>query len=407
MRLPTLFLSHGGGPWPFMRDRVDDFAGTFTYLQQLPRRCRSRRPPSCRSAGTGKNVCSRWRRRTHPPMVYDYYGFPEHTYRVKYPAPGSKPLAARVKQLLGGAGIDLDEDAERGFDHGTFVPLAVMYPQAQIPVVSLSLRSNLVRSRAPRDGTRTRAFARRRRAHRRQRTELSQSARAAFGERGPGVGSVRSVAHRSRRRSRSASRARRLSRWDQARSARLAHPREEHLIPLMVVAGAAGDESRQARFPRSGVGRVDGVVSLRLTYRSDISSMQCEPAHTALPTELTRRAFHNFSARENPAPIKRLLQLAQLAHSCPALHKKPQECGEMIEEGMDGGCRAGRRLDRCRASGVDPDDVQQRHDDGSRKCCRLRLQRHYANGGGKPAGVRWRGLGAAKLGAWDGCCSCG
>src|SRR4029453_16417047 len=78
-----------------------------------------------------------------PPMVYDYYGFPPHTYQVKYPAPGSKTLAARVLSLLNEASIPIEEDAERGFDHGTFVPLAVMYPQAQIPVVSLSLRGNL------------------------------------------------------------------------------------------------------------------------------------------------------------------------------------------------------------------------------------------------------------------------
>ena len=239
MRQPTLFLSHGGGPWPFMRDRVDDFAGTFSYFQQLP----ATLPEAPKAI---LSVSGHWEERDftvatsdHPPMVYDYYGFPPETYKVKYPAAGSKPLAARVKQLLGGAGMTINEDGERGFDHGTFVPLAVIYPQAQIPVVSLSLRSNL------------------------SATEHIAMGRALAPLRDEGVLIVGSgLTYHNLRALRStsagpvsdqfeawltdavtdpdpASRAQKLSRWDQAPAARLAHPREEHLIPLMVVAGAA------------------------------------------------------------------------------------------------------------------------------------------------------------------------
>jgi aromatic ring-opening dioxygenase catalytic subunit (LigB family) len=74
-------------------------------------------------------------------MMYDYGGFPEHTYHIQYPAPGSPALAARVKKLLSNIGLPVGEDPQRGFDHGTFVPLALMYPAADVPVVMLSLKS--------------------------------------------------------------------------------------------------------------------------------------------------------------------------------------------------------------------------------------------------------------------------
>jgi aromatic ring-opening dioxygenase catalytic subunit (LigB family) len=78
-----------------------------------------------------------------PGMVYDYGGFPPHTYEVVYPAPGAPALAQRVQGLLEAAGLPVAQDAQRGYDHGTFVPLAVMYPEANVPVLQMSLRSGL------------------------------------------------------------------------------------------------------------------------------------------------------------------------------------------------------------------------------------------------------------------------
>src|SRR3569623_2237346 len=78
-----------------------------------------------------------------PPMIFDYYGFPEETYRLRFDAPGSPALAKRVRELLGEAGFPTSEDAERGYDHGVFVPLKLAVPDADIPVVQLSLRSDL------------------------------------------------------------------------------------------------------------------------------------------------------------------------------------------------------------------------------------------------------------------------
>jgi aromatic ring-opening dioxygenase catalytic subunit (LigB family) len=78
-----------------------------------------------------------------PELIYDYYGFPEHTYQLTYPACGAPVLADRISQLLTDAGIANEKNTIRGFDHGTFIPLKLMYPEADIPVVQLSLRNNL------------------------------------------------------------------------------------------------------------------------------------------------------------------------------------------------------------------------------------------------------------------------
>ena len=78
-----------------------------------------------------------------PELIYDYGGFPAHTYELTYPAPGSPELAQRAGELLIGAGIPYRIDTHRGFDHGVFIPLKLMYPAADVPIVQLSLRADL------------------------------------------------------------------------------------------------------------------------------------------------------------------------------------------------------------------------------------------------------------------------
>lgn len=249
MKLPTYFISHGGGPWPFMEDRKADFAGTFAWLQQLPSTLPE--PPAAILSISGH-----WEEpqftvaiSERPPMVYDYYGFPEHTYRIKYPAPGSPAVAKRVSELLARASFGILEDAERGFDHGTFVPLAVMYPKADVPVVSLSLRANLDAGEHIRMGAALEPL----------RDEgvliigsglsyhnlrqLQQSATA-----GPVSRQFESWLTDAVSEASAEKRAQRLTRWAEAPAARMAHPREEHLIPLMVAAGAAGESRGRLAF---------------------------------------------------------------------------------------------------------------------------------------------------------------
>ena len=225
-----------------MQDRIEDFAGTFEYLQKLPDTLPAQPLAVLSVSGHWEESQFTVSTSEHPPMVYDYYGFPEHTYRIKYPAPGSRAVAARVAQLLKDAGVTIKEDAGRGFDHGTFVPLAVMYPQAQVPVVSLSLRGDLSASEHLRMGA---ALAPLRDEgvlilgsglsyHNLRALRVSATA-------GPVSDQFEAWLTQAVSDPDPASRAQQLSRWDSAPAARLAHPREEHLIPLMVAAGAAGN----------------------------------------------------------------------------------------------------------------------------------------------------------------------
>ena len=142
-RLPTYFVSHGGGPWPYMPEMQAAMRPLAQSLTDIPRQLGE--TPKAVLMVTAHWEASAFTLGTHPNpgMVYDYGGFPPHTYQVVYPAPGAPALAVRVQGLLVAAGLSVALDAQRGYDHGTFVPLAVMYPDAQVPVLQMSLRTGL------------------------------------------------------------------------------------------------------------------------------------------------------------------------------------------------------------------------------------------------------------------------
>lgn len=178
----------------------------------------------------------------HPPMVYDYYGFPEHTYHLKYPAPGQPELAAEVKALVTRAGLDCREDPDQGFDHGTFVPLGLMYPNAEMPIVLLSLKSSYDPAEHIRVGQAISSlrddrvlivgsgltYHNMRGFNRPESKPVSYDFEAYLNEAISNPDATRRNAM--------------LVDWENAPSARLAHPREDHLLPLMVAAGAAGSD---------------------------------------------------------------------------------------------------------------------------------------------------------------------
>lgn len=176
-----------------------------------------------------------------PELLFDYYGFPPHTYSLRWDASGAPELADRAAQLLRGAGFPVAGESERGWDHGIFVPMKVALPRADIPVAQLSLRADLDPA-----------------AH-------IAAGRALEPLRDEGVlivGSGMSF-HNLRVRGEQATapsilwdnaleaavtdpdparRAARVSDWGELPEARFAHPREEHLLPLMVALGAGGDD---------------------------------------------------------------------------------------------------------------------------------------------------------------------
>lgn len=174
-----------------------------------------------------------------PPLLFDYYGFPKAAYELTWPAPGSPSLATRVRELLTAKGIQSAEDAARGFDHGTFVPLKLTYPEPTIPVVQLSMKRGL-------DAAEHLALGAALAPLRDEGIFILGSGMSYHNMRGFGAGRALGASEafdawlQETVKSPMAERNRRLAAWTQAPSARDVHPREEHLLPLMVIAGAAG-----------------------------------------------------------------------------------------------------------------------------------------------------------------------
>ena len=247
-RLPTYFISHGGGPWPWLKNEMGDtYAQLAAALADMPRQI-GRRPKAVLM------VSAHWEApaftlQTHPqpPMLYDYGGFPPESYEIKWDAPGDPLLASRVRALLSEADIQSAENSQRGFDHGTFVPLKLADPSASIPTVQLSLKRGLdpqfhlqlgqALSPLRDEGVliigsgssfhNMRAFA-------------AANALAASQEFDNWLVEILSLPHQEREEQ--------LVKWSQAPQARFCHPREEHLLPLHVIAGTALP-SEKASFP--------------------------------------------------------------------------------------------------------------------------------------------------------------
>lgn len=243
-RFPTLFLSHGGGPWPFM-DGAFGPPGTWDGLEAHMRGLDSklgRRPKMVlvisahwEEAKPTVNVSE------HPPLLFDYYGFPEHTYHLRYPASGSPSLAARVRELLSASGIDSGEDAERGFDHGVFIPFMLIYPDADVPIVQLSLQHDL-------DPNFHLALGRALVPLRDEGILIVGSGLSYHNLRKINAHDAQTLANAERfdtwlrevvEQPDQYERERRLIAWEQAPGAHDSHPRSEHLVPLFVAAGAA------------------------------------------------------------------------------------------------------------------------------------------------------------------------
>lgn len=259
--MPTVFVPHGGGPCFFMDwnppdawDRMGNWLrGVGNLIGTQPRAM--------------VVVSAHWQAAAYtvntqaaPDLLYDYYGFPEHTYQLRYPAPGAPTLAADVRERLTRAELPTAEDGERGLDHGVFIPFKLIYPQADIPIVQLSLRTGLDPAehiavghalaplrddgvlivgtgmtyhnmqRFQRDGSRF--------------NDDSQTFDAWLGA---------TIAAEP------AERERRLINWAQAPCARAAHPEEEHLLPLHVVAGAAADDRGEKVFEDRVLGSVQSA----------------------------------------------------------------------------------------------------------------------------------------------------
>lgn len=253
-KFPTLYIPHGGGPCFFMdvppgrpSDMWDRMAA---YLRGIDAAIGRRPQAVLLISGHWEQPSVTVNNAAHPPLLFDYYGFPEHTYRLQYPAPGAPELAQRVCDMLGAAGIPTASDDSRGLDHGVFIPFMLVYPQADVPIVQLSLHASLHAAAHIALG---RALA----PLREEGVLIVGSGMSYHNLREMFVDDAQfnapavefdawltqAVTDPDPR-----TRDRKLSTWFDAPGARRSHPRPEHLIPLMVAAGAAHDDIGRRTF---------------------------------------------------------------------------------------------------------------------------------------------------------------
>lgn len=238
--MPVIFVPHGGGPLPLLDDpqhfQLTGFLSTIADSIPMPASI------LVISAHWEENVAT-VSSGSKPDMIYDYYGFPPESYRFNYPAPGNPDLAQQVLTLLDEKSIRATQDDKRGYDHGTFVPLMLTYPNAEIPVVQLSLLKSLDPAAHINLG---KAIA-----------ALRQQGVLIIGSGMPFHNMKAFFSGDSRVKERSEifaswlhetltahpldvkEKEKRLIDWANAPEAKFSHPREEHLLPLHVCFGAA------------------------------------------------------------------------------------------------------------------------------------------------------------------------
>lgn len=235
-----VYFSHGGGPLPILGDA--SHKAMVDFMVQLPSQLRKPDAIVVISAHWEESAATLLGAQA-PTMFYDYYGFPDEAYEITYPAPGSPELANRITGLLKKNNIASRIDPERGFDHGLFIPLKLMYPQADIPALQLSLVRGLNPGAHIALGKALRALMKENilvigsgfsfhnlRAFSWQGNGGTDPANDAFQD-----WLIESCAGSMLQ----SEREERLIEWEKAPSARYCHPREEHLLPLHVCLGMA------------------------------------------------------------------------------------------------------------------------------------------------------------------------
>lgn len=243
----VLFISHGGGPLPLLGDGPH---------QELVENLRALASDIVKPAAIVV-ISAHWEERhpvitsgENPSLIYDYYGFPKESYEIQYPAPGKPALAGKIFELLKKNGIDATLDEQRGFDHGVFVPLKIMYPGADIPCVQISLVSNL----SPIDHIQIGKAL----------SELVEdnvlilgsgfsfhNMTAFFSPPTKETGAMNESFEQwlidtcANQELEESERELRLRNWESAPAARFCHPREEHLLPLHVCCGLTQSPAKQ------------------------------------------------------------------------------------------------------------------------------------------------------------------
>lgn len=242
-RQPVIFLPHGGGPCFFMDwtwGPADTWHATKRFLESVASTLPEKPKALLVISGHWEEPAFTVSTADKPQLIFDYSGFPAHTYQITWPAPGDPALAVRVAEPLSNAALPSAADPTRGYDHGVFVPLKVAFPHAEIPVVTLSLEHSLDpalhiaagRALAPLRDEGVLIIASGMSFH---------NLRAYLHPETPDRARAFDAWLTSAVESPAMKRNSLLSKWSEAPFAAYAHPREEHLIPLMVASGAGGE----------------------------------------------------------------------------------------------------------------------------------------------------------------------
>ncbi|MET0372312.1 MAG: class III extradiol ring-cleavage dioxygenase [Sphingobium sp.] len=251
---PSLFIPHGGGPCFFMdpaapdRPRSDPMWQPMqAYLADLIAGLPERPKAVLLVSGHWEAADFTVHVGDRPPLLFDYHGFPAHTHQLRWDAPGAPAVARRAAALLQGAGFATAEEGARGWDHGVFIPMKVALPHADIPLAQLSLRADLDpaahiaagRALAPLRDEGVLIVGSGMSFHNLRVRGAQATAPSAEWD----VALTAAVTDAD-----SARRAARVTDWASLPHARFAHPREEHLLPLMVALGAGGDDAASVDF---------------------------------------------------------------------------------------------------------------------------------------------------------------
>ena len=238
-RMPAMYLPHGGGPSFFMTgDRKRLYQATEDFLRSIPGTLPATPTAILLVTAHWEAAVPSFTGGAQPELIYDYYGFPPETYELQYKAPGQPALAARAAALLQGAGYPAKVDPSYGWDHGVFIPLKVMFPDADVPVVAMSLQASLDPALHCHLGQALCPL-------RDEGVLVVGSGMSFHNLRNFSAGGPDSLAFHhwldGALAGNWAERCERLALWSSAPGGRASHPREEHLIPLMVASGAGSD----------------------------------------------------------------------------------------------------------------------------------------------------------------------
>lgn len=238
-----LYLSHGGGPLPLLGD--ENHGEMLQVLQRIANEKLERPSAIIVVSAHWEEPLASITASIDPGLIYDYYGFPEESYQIKYPCTGEPKLATKVQQCLQREGVDCELNQERGFDHGLFVPLKIMYPDADIPCIQVSLLKcldarehlELGRALAGLDHEGLLVVGSGFSFHNLRAFFAAPAPESQFKNKEFEAWLIDTLSDKSLS---EAERGRRLLEWETAPGARYCHPREEHLLPLHVCYGMAG-----------------------------------------------------------------------------------------------------------------------------------------------------------------------